>query len=95
MKVNSMVGTERNRNNRFVNPLSLPWLSEISGTVHLVQPGLTTGSQADNIQVNLENFKTHCTSKHSTFRFVYPRYSIVTCIPGGFFWVKCIARLFF
>ena len=58
MKANSMVQwTECNRNNRFVNPPSLPWLSEISGAVHLVQPGLTAGSQADEIQVNFEIFK--------------------------------------
>ena len=58
---------ERNRNNRFMNLLSLPELSEISGTVHL---GLTAGRQADKIQVNFDFFKTHSTLKHSTYRFV-------------------------
>ena len=35
--------TKRNRNNMFINPLSLPWLSEISRTVHLALLGLTAG----------------------------------------------------
>ena len=47
MKANSIVQwTERNRSNRFVNPPSLPWLCEISGAIHLAQPGLTAGRQA-------------------------------------------------
>ena len=55
MKANSMMQwTERNRNNRFANLPSLPWLSEISGAVHLAQSGLTAGSQVDEIQVNLK-----------------------------------------
>ena len=38
------------------------------GPVHVAEPGLTTGRQvADEIQVNLEIFKNHCTSKDSTF----------------------------
>ena len=48
----------RLRNNIFVNPLPLPLLCEISGAVHLAQPGLTAGWQAgrlaDEIQVNLK-----------------------------------------
>ena len=51
-----------------MNPLSLPWLCEISGAVHLAQLGLTAGRQADEIQVNFKILKTHCTSKHLTFR---------------------------
>ena len=71
MKANSIVQwTEHNQNNRFVNLPSLPWLSENSGAVHLAQPGLIAGRQADKIQVNFETFKTYCTSKHSTFHFV-------------------------
>ena len=35
----------RLRNNIFVNPLPLP-LCEISGALHLAQPGLTAGWQA-------------------------------------------------
>ena len=61
----------RLQNNIFVNPLPLPLLCEISGTLHLAQPGLTAGRQvADEIQVNFEIFITNCTPKHSTFRFI-------------------------
>ena len=58
------------RNNIFVNPPPLPLLCEISGALHLAQPGLTTGRQADEIQVNFEIFKVGCRSKYSTCRFV-------------------------
>ena len=53
-------------NNIFVNPPPLPLLCEISGALHLAQPGLT----ADEIQVNFEIFQVGCRSKYSTFRFV-------------------------
>ena len=33
-------------NNIFINPLSLLLLCEISGALHLAQPGLTAGRQA-------------------------------------------------
>ena len=33
-------------NNIFVNPLPLPLLCEISGAIHLAQPGLMAGRQA-------------------------------------------------
>ena len=36
----------RLRNNIFVNPPPLPLLCEISGALHLVQPGLMAGWQA-------------------------------------------------
>ena len=36
----------RLRNNIFVNPLPLPLLCEISGPLHLAQPGLTAGMLA-------------------------------------------------
>ena len=36
----------RLRNNIFVNPLPLPLLCEISGALHLAQPGLMAGRQA-------------------------------------------------
>ena len=36
----------RLRNNIFVNPLPLPLLCEISGDLHLAQPGLMAGRQA-------------------------------------------------
>ena len=65
----------RLRNNIFVNPPPLPLLCEISGALYLAQPGLTAGRQAgrqvaDEMWVNFENFKTYCTPKDSTFRFV-------------------------
>ena len=62
----------RLQNNIFVNPLSLPLLCEISGALHLAQPGLMAGWQADEIQVimNFEIFKVGCRSKYSTCRFV-------------------------
>ena len=70
------------RNNIFVNPPPLPLSCEISGALHLAQPGLTAGRlagwqagrqagrQADEIQVNFENFKIGCRLKYSCFRFV-------------------------
>ena len=62
----------RLRNNIFINPSPLPLLCEISGALHLVQPGLMAGrcQVADEMQVNFEIFKTNCTLKHWTFRFV-------------------------
>ena len=69
-KINSL------RNDIFVNPPPLPLLCEISGALHLVQPGLTAGRQeagrqvADEMQVNFEIFKTNCIPKHSTVSFV-------------------------
>jgi len=50
-KANSIIQwIERNWNKTFINLPSLPWKSEISGDVHLAQPGLTAGRQADKIQ---------------------------------------------
>ena len=64
----------RLRNKIFVNVPPLPLLCEISGALHLVQPGLTVGWlagwQSDEIQVNFEIFKVGCRSKYSTCRFV-------------------------
>ena len=60
----------RLRNNIFVNPLPLPLLCEISGALHLAQPGLTTGWLADEIQVNCKIFKVGCRSKYSICHFV-------------------------
>ena len=47
-------------------------LCEKNWTVHVAEPGLTAGGRqvADEIQVNLENFKNHCTLKDSTFCFI-------------------------
>ena len=66
------------RNKIFVNPPPLPLLCEISGALHLAQPGLMAGRQAgwpsvrpaDKIQVNFEIFKVGCRSKYLTCRFV-------------------------
>ena len=60
----------RLRNNIFVNLPPLPLMCEISGALHLAQPRLTAGRQADEIQVNFEIFKVGCRSKYSTCRFV-------------------------
>ena len=41
------------------------------GPVHIAEPGLTAGRQvADEVQVNLEIFNNHCTSKDLTYCFV-------------------------
>ena len=45
-------------------------LCEISGALHLAQPGLTAGWQADEIQVNFKIFKVGCRLKYSTCHFV-------------------------
>ena len=62
------------RNNIFINPPPLPLSCEISGALHLTQPGLTAGRQAgwqaDEIQVNFEIFKIACRLKYSSFHFV-------------------------
>ena len=64
----------RLRNNIFVNPPPLPLSCEISGALHLAQPGLTAGwqagRQADKIQADFEIFKIGCRLKYSSFRFV-------------------------
>ena len=39
----------RLQNNIFVNPLPLPLLYEISGALHLAQPGLTAGKEAGRL----------------------------------------------
>ena len=68
----------RLRNNIFVNPPPLPLSCEISGALHLAQPGLTAGWLAgwqagwlaDEIQVDFKIFKIGCRLKYSSFRFV-------------------------
>ena len=60
----------RLRNNIFINPPPLPLLCEISGALHLAQPGLMAGRLADEIQVNFKNFKIGCRLKYLSFRFV-------------------------
>ena len=62
------------QNNIFVNPPPLPLSCEISGALHLAQPGLTAsrqaGGQADEIQVNFGNFKIGCRLKYLSFCFI-------------------------
>ena len=60
----------RLRNNIFVNPPPLLLLCEISGALHLAQPGLTAGKQAGRQKVNFEIFKVGCRSKYLTCRFI-------------------------
>ena len=79
----------RLRNNIFANPPPLPLLCEISGALHLAQPGLTAGwpsvRPADEIQVNFEIFKV---GKYSTCRFVNQgtaSFQPYQCITAGFF----------
>ena len=60
----------RLRNNIFVNPPPLPLSCEISGALHLAQPGLTAGWLVDEIQVDFEIFKIGCRLKYSSFCFV-------------------------
>ena len=82
----------RLRNKIFVNPPPLPLLCEISGALHLAQPGLTAGRQAvrpaDEIQVNFKIFKVGCRSKYSICRFVNQgtaSFQPYQCIPACFF----------
>ena len=58
------------RNSIFVNLPPLPLSCEISGALHLAQPGLMAGRLADEIQVNFKNFKIVCRLKYSSFCFV-------------------------
>ena len=68
----------RLRNNIFINPPPLPLSCEISGALHLAQPGLTAGwlagrpvgRLADEIQVDFEIFKIGCRLKYSSIRFI-------------------------
>ena len=50
----------RLRNSIFVNPPPLPLSCEISGALHLAEPGLTAGRQAgrqaDDLRVSFEIF---------------------------------------
>ena len=64
----------RLRNSVFVNPPPLPLSCEISGALHLAEPGLTAGRQAgrqaDDLRVSFEIFKLSCKMKYSSFCFV-------------------------
>ena len=46
----------RLRKNIFVNLPPLLLLCEIFGALHLAQPGLTAGREADEIQVNFQSW---------------------------------------
>ena len=60
----------RLRNSIFVNPPPLPLSCEISGALHLVEPGLTAGRQAgwlaDDLRVSFEIFRLSCRLKYSS-----------------------------
>ena len=60
------------QNNIFINLLPLPLSCEISGALHLVQPGLMAGRWAGRQagKQNIENFKIGCRLKYLSFRFV-------------------------
>ena len=64
----------RLRNSIFVNPPPLPLSCEISGALHLAEPGLTAGRQAgrqaDDLRVSFEIFKLSYRMKYSSFCFV-------------------------
>ena len=68
----------RLRNSIFVNPSPLPLSCEISGALHLAEPGLTAGRQAsrqagrlaDDLRVSFEILKLSCRLKYSSFCFV-------------------------
>ena len=64
----------RLRNSIFVNPPPLPLSCEISGALHLAEPGLTAGRQAgrqaDDLRVSFEILKLSCRMKYSSFCFV-------------------------
>ena len=80
----------RLRNKIFVNAPPLPLLCEISGALHLAQPGLTAGWLADEIQVNFKIFKVGCRSKYLVVSF-----NQLSMHSSRFFRVKPIARLIF
>ena len=70
---------------------------EISGALHLAQPGLMAGRQAE-IQMNFENFRIHYRLMYLAFRFVQQVYSIIITVPmhsSRVFWIKLIGRLFY
>ena len=46
----------RFRNNIFVNPPPLPLSCEISGALHLAQPGLTAGWRNTGVFQNFQNW---------------------------------------
>ena len=65
------------RNSSFVNPSRLSFLRKKTGAVALVQPGLTAGSQADEMLLHLENFKIIYWTKYWKFIAVQKEKSTV------------------
>ena len=57
-------------NSIFVNPPPLPLSCKVSEALHLAEPGLTAGRQADDLQVSFEILKLGCRLKYSSFCFV-------------------------
>ena len=51
-------------NNIFINPLPLPLSCEISGALHLAQPGLTADRLTVEIHFNFEILKISCRLKY-------------------------------
>ena len=81
------------RNNIFVSPPPLPLLCEISGSLHLVQPGLTADRLAGR-----QNTEIFCTLVKIFDLSLCNWYSIITALSmhsSRFYWVKPIARLIF
>ena len=69
---------------------------EISGALHLVQPGLTAGRLKDEIQVKFEIFKIGCRRVFASFiTEIQHHYSLTNAFQQGFFQIKPIARLIF
>ena len=90
------------RTKKFVNPTQLYITCEKSGGLHQAEPSLTAGRQsvhpADEIWARLEILKAYCRSKYSIFRFVLPRYCIVSVNLMHlyrFFQVNISTRLFY
>ena len=51
---NMVQWTNHNQHSRFVNLLSLPWLSKISGAIYLALTVLMASRQADELQMNFK-----------------------------------------
>ena len=85
--INGAVG-KSSLEQHFLNLLPLPLLYQISGALHLVQPGLMAGRQAgrlaDEIQENFKNFKVGCRSKYSTCCLGTASLQPYQCIPASF-----------
>ena len=73
---------ERNHNNSFVNPQRLSLLCELSGAVHMVQPGLTAGRQT----------KSKCFFKNDLQIELVDFSLCLTIITAALFWLKPIVR---